>query len=69
VGLAGWVNLKQKAVIELQGAQIRVLMGRIGKKRLLLSDDQRRRLAAMGCIPVDVWTSGGLLRSCYRKAS
>ena len=43
--LAGWVNRKQQAVIDFQGTQIQVLMEKLGKKRLLLSDDQRRRLA------------------------
>ena len=44
-GLAGWVNRRQQAVIDFQGAQIQVLMEKLGKKRILLSDDQRRRLA------------------------
>ena len=43
--LAGWVNRKQQAVIDFQGTQIQILMEKLGKKRLLLSDDQRRRLA------------------------
>jgi putative transposase len=43
--LAGWVNRKQQAVIDFQGTQIQVLMEKLGKKRLLLSDEQRRRLA------------------------
>ena len=45
VVLAGWVNRKQQAVIDFQGTQIQILMEKLGKKRLLLSDDQRRRLA------------------------
>ena len=44
-GLAGWVNRRQQGVIEFQGTQIQILMEKLGKKRLLLSDDQRRRLA------------------------
>ena len=43
--LAGWVNRKEQAVIDFQGAQIQVLVEKLGKKRLLLSGDQRRRLA------------------------
>ena len=43
--LAGWVNQKQQAVIDFQGTQIQILMEKLGKKRLLLNDDQRRRLA------------------------
>ena len=40
VGLAGWVNRRQQAVIDFQGTQIQVLMEDLGKKRLLLNDDQ-----------------------------
>ena len=45
VALAGWVNRKQQAMIDFRGTQIQVLMEKLGKKRLLLSDDQRCRLA------------------------
>ena len=48
--LAGWVNRQQQAVIEFQGTQIQILMEKLGKKRLLLGDDQRRRLAVKGKI-------------------
>ena len=43
--LCGLVNERQQQVIEFQNAQIHVLMKQLGKKRLLLSDDQRRKLA------------------------
>ncbi len=46
--LAGWINRHQQAVIEFQGAQIQVLMEKLGRKRILLTDDQRRRLAVKG---------------------
>lgn len=39
------MNRKRQAVIDFQGTQIQALMEKLGKKRLLLSDDQRRRLA------------------------
>jgi hypothetical protein len=48
--LAGWINRHQQAVIEFQGAQIQVLMEKRGRKRVLLNDDQRRRLAVKGKI-------------------
>jgi hypothetical protein len=40
--LAGWINRHQQAVIEFQGTQIQVLMKKLGRKRILLNDDQRR---------------------------
>ena len=48
--LAGWINRHQQAVIEFQGTQIQVLMEKLGRKRLILNDDQRRRLAVKGKI-------------------
>ena len=48
--LASWINRHQQAVIDFQGAQIQVLMGKLGRKRILLNDDQRRRLAVKGKI-------------------
>ena len=41
----GWVNERQQKVIEFQNAQIDALLKKLSKKRLLLSDDQRRVLA------------------------
>jgi hypothetical protein len=48
--LAGWINRHQQAVIEFQGTQIQVLMKKLGRKRILLNDDQRRSLAVKGKI-------------------
>ena len=48
--LASWINRHQQAVIDFQGAQIQVLMEKRGRKRILLNDDQRRRLAVKGKI-------------------
>ena len=45
VSLAGWVNRQQQQAIEYQRAEIQILKEKLGKKRLLLDDDQRRRLA------------------------
>ena len=46
--LAGWVNREQQAMIEFQNTQIRLLMEKMDRKRLLLTDDQRRTLAVKG---------------------
>jgi len=46
--LSGWVNHQQQDILEFQNAQIRTLMDRMGRKRILLSDDQRRLLAVKG---------------------
>jgi len=46
--LAGWINRDQQAAIEYLRAENRVLKELLGKKRVLLNDDQRRRLAVPG---------------------
>jgi putative transposase len=46
--LAGWVNQQQQQIIEFQRTEIDVLKEKLGKKRILLNDDQRRRLAVKG---------------------
>jgi hypothetical protein len=43
--LCGLVNQRQQQIIEFQNAQIEALLKKLGKKRLLLDDDQRRPLA------------------------
>jgi len=43
--LCGLVNQRQQQIIEFQNAQIEALLKQLGKKRLLLDDDQRRLLA------------------------
>ncbi|MFT4550573.1 MAG: hypothetical protein ACI9MB_004551, partial [Verrucomicrobiales bacterium] len=43
--LSGLVNRKQQEIIESQDAKIRAIMDRMGRKRILLTDDQRRVLA------------------------
>ena len=48
--LAGWVNHQQQEVIDYLRTENRVLMEKLGKKRILLNDDQRRRLAVKGKI-------------------
>ncbi len=46
--IAGWVNRRQQDVLEYLRTENQVLKERLGKKRILLSDDQRRRLAVKG---------------------
>jgi putative transposase len=45
---AGWVNRHQQHVIEYLIEEHRVLKGQLKGRRLRLTDDQRRRLAAKG---------------------
>jgi len=53
VALAGWLNRQQQAVVEYLRTENQVLKEKLGKKRNLLNDDQRRRLAVkakvLGC--------------------
>ncbi len=46
--LASWINRQQQEVIEYLRTENAVLKEKLGKKRILLNDDQRRRLAVKG---------------------
>ncbi len=46
--LAGWIRREQDAVIEYLREENRVLRQQLGRRRLRLTDDQRRRLAVRG---------------------
>jgi putative transposase len=46
--MAGWITRQQDAVIEYLREENRVLKQQLGRKRLRLTDDQRRRLAVLG---------------------
>jgi len=48
--LAGWINRRQQDVIEYLLVENRVLRQKLGKRRILLNDEQRRRLAVKGKI-------------------
>lgn len=48
--LAGWINRKQQEAVEYLLTENRILRDKLGKKRILLNDDQRRRLAVKGKI-------------------
>ncbi|MCU0785651.1 MAG: hypothetical protein MUF81_16725 [Verrucomicrobia bacterium] len=43
--LAGWVNQQQQQIIDFQRTESDVLKEKLGKKRIILNDDQRCRLA------------------------
>ncbi len=46
--LSGWIHRRQQQIIEFQNDQLISLMKSQGKKRILLTDDQRRLLAVKG---------------------
>jgi hypothetical protein len=46
--LAGWSNRQQQEVIEYLRTENQILKEKLGKRRILLFDDQRRRLAVKG---------------------
>ena len=48
--LAGWINHREQDVIEYLRAENRMLRKKLGKKRIVLDDDQRRCLAVKGKI-------------------
>ncbi len=48
IGLAGWINRSQQEAIEYLRTENQILRDVVGKKRILLNDDQRRRLAVKG---------------------
>ena len=46
--VSAWVNHRQQQIIAFQNDQIESLLEKLGKKRILLTDEQRRRLAVKG---------------------
>ena len=46
--IAGWINRQQQEVIDYLRTENQVLKEKLGKKRILLNDNQRRRLAVKG---------------------
>jgi hypothetical protein len=46
ISIAGWLGRQQRDVIDYLQEENRILRQQLGNKRLRLSDDQRRRLAA-----------------------
>jgi len=48
LAVSAWINHEQEKVIEYLQAENEVLRERLGKGRILLNDDQRRRLAVKG---------------------
>jgi putative transposase len=48
--LAGWINSRQQEAIDYLLTENRILREKLGKRRILLNDGQRRRLAIKGKI-------------------
>ena len=48
--LAGWINRQQQESNDYLRTENQVLKELVGKRRILLNDDQRRRLAVKGKI-------------------
>ena len=48
--LAGWINRRQQAAVEYLLTENQILREKLGKKRILLNDYERRRLAIKGKI-------------------
>jgi putative transposase len=46
--LIGWANERQQRIVEFQNDQIEALLKKLGRMRVLLTDDQRRVLAVKG---------------------
>ena len=46
--MAGWINRHQQDAIEYLRTENQILKEKLGKRRILLNDDQRRRLAVKG---------------------
>ena len=46
--VSAWVNHRQQQIIAFQNDQIEALLKKLGKKRVLLTGDQRRQLAVKG---------------------
>jgi hypothetical protein len=46
--IAGWINRQQQERIEYLRTENQILREKLGKGRILLADDQRRRLAVQG---------------------
>ena len=46
--LCGWMNRQQQEVIEYLQTENRVLKEKLGAKRIMLNDDQKRRLGVKG---------------------
>jgi hypothetical protein len=58
IAVAGWMNQRQSQAIDYLREENRVLREQLGDRRLLLTDDQRRRLAVKAsCRPWFDWAS------------
>ena len=78
VALAGWMNRQQQEVIEFLRTENRILREKLGHKRLILNESQKRRLATAAMkLGKDLLRQFGTLFSpdtlirwqCVRKAA
>jgi hypothetical protein len=47
VALAGWMNRQQQEVIQYLRVENQILREKLGRKRLILNDSQKQRLATV----------------------
>ena len=66
--IGGWIHRQQQEVIEYLRTENQVLKEKLGPKRILLNDDQRRRLAvrgkALGSTTSQTWADHQLTNGC-----
>ena len=72
--LAGWINEQQQQVIDYLRTENQILREKLGKRRILLNDDQRRRLAVKAKVlgrkllaEVGTWVSPDTLLRWHRQ--
>lgn len=66
--LASWINRQQQQVIDYLRTENQVLKEKLGNKRILLNNDQRRRLAVKGRFWVER-SSNRSARCLHRRRS
>ena len=64
VAVAGWMSQQQQEVIAYLREENRILREKLGRKRILLSIEKKRRLAVKGKV-----IGRGQLRSYHREAA
>ncbi len=65
--LSGWLHRRQQQIIEFQNTEIISLMQSQGKKRILLTDDQRRLLAVKGKSLLGLQNTTGTDNYCHSR--
>jgi putative transposase len=65
--LCGMVNERQQQIMQFQNAQIEALLKKLGKKRLLLDDNQRRLLAVKALLELTTIVTPGTILRWHRE--